>query len=100
MLGMGIIDLRWRLALWHDARRTLLAVAASTAVLLVWDLVAISVDLFRIGESAGMTGIELAPHMPIEEPVFLVFLSYISLVLWRVGMRLVASRRARREATA
>lgn len=93
MAGMAIIDRRWRLALWHDPRRTLAAVAASTLVLLVWDLVAISVDLFRIGESAGMTGIELAPHLPIEEPVFLVFLSYISIVLWRAAMRALAARR-------
>lgn len=99
MLGMGIIDRRWRLALWHDPRRTLVAVAASTLVLLTWDLVAISVDLFRLGESAGMTGIELAPHMPIEEPVFLVFLSYIAIVLWRAALRALATRRARSEAT-
>lgn len=97
MAGMAIIDRRWRLALWHDPRRTLVAVAASTLVLLAWDLVAISVDLFRIGESAGMTGIELAPHMPVEEPVFLVFLSYISIVLWRAAMLVLAARRPRTE---
>jgi len=97
MAGTAIIDRRLRLALWHDPRRTIVAVAASTLLLLVWDLVAISIDLFRIGESAGMTGIELAPHMPLEEPVFLVFLSYVSIVLWRLGMRLVASRRTRSE---
>lgn len=92
MAGMALVDRRWRLALWHDPRRTLVAVAASTALLLVWDLVAISIDLFRIGDSAGMTGIELAPHLPIEEPVFLVFLSYVSVVLWRAAMRALATR--------
>lgn len=88
MLGMGIVDWRWRVALFHDARRTLVAVAASTVVLLVWDAVGIALGIFRIGASAGMTGIELAPHMPIEEPIFLVFLSYISIVLWRLALRI------------
>ncbi|MFC7431855.1 MULTISPECIES: lycopene cyclase domain-containing protein [unclassified Agrococcus] len=90
--GMAMVDRRWRLALWHDPRRTLVAVAASTAVLLVWDLVAIAVDLFRIGDSAGMTGIELAPHLPLEEPIFLVFLSYVAVVLWRAAMHGLAAR--------
>lgn len=96
MAGMGIIDWRWRVALFHDARRTLVAVAASTVVLLVWDVTAIVLGIFRIGASAGMTGIELAPHMPIEEPIFLVFLSYISLVLWRLALRIPAIARPRR----
>ncbi|QCR20880.1 lycopene cyclase domain-containing protein [Agrococcus sp. SGAir0287] len=95
MGGVALLDRRWRLALWHDPRRTLAAVAASTLVLLVWDLVAISIDLFRLGESAGMTGIELAPHLPIEEPVFLVFLSYLAIVAWRGAMRVLAARRPR-----
>ena len=88
MAGMGLIDRRWRVALFHDARRTLVAVAASTALLLAWDVAGILLGIFRIGASPGMTGIELAPHMPIEEPVFLVFLSYVAIVLWRLALRI------------
>ena len=96
MAGMGLLDHRWRLALFHDARRTLVAVAASTALLLVWDVTAIVLGIFRIGASPGMTGIELAPHMPIEEPIFLVFLSYTSVVLWRLALRIPGLARPRR----
>jgi lycopene cyclase domain-containing protein len=99
MAGVGLLDHRWRVALFHDARRTLVAVAASTALLLAWDVTAIVLGIFRLGASPGMTGIELAPHMPIEEPIFLVFLSYISVVLWRLALRIPGIARPRRATT-
>lgn len=93
--GIALIDLRWRVALWWDARRTLLATAASTVVLLIWDLVGIELGLFRMGSAEIMTGIEIVPHLTIEEPVFLIGLSYLSVVAYRLALRIPIGRNPR-----
>lgn len=78
--AMALVDARWRLAFWRAPGIATLAVATGTALLLVWDLVGIGFGVFFRGESAWATGLVIAPELPIEEPVFLVFLSYLSLV--------------------
>lgn len=95
-LGTGAIDARWRLALFHDAVRALAAVAGTAAVLLVIDLAGIATGNFRLGASPWMTGIEVLPHLPIEELVFIVFLAYVSLVAFTGAERALAVRRERR----
>lgn len=94
-LGVGTIDARWRLALFHDARRALIAVAATATVMLLLDLAAIATGNFRLGASPWMTGIEVLPHLPIEELAFLVFLAYVSLVAFAGAECVLAVRRGR-----
>ena len=48
---------------------------------LVWDLVAIRLEVYARGESPAMTGIEVAPELPLEELFFIVFLCYVTGVL-------------------
>lgn len=91
-LGVGAIDARWRIALFHDARRALVAVGATAAVMVLLDLAAIATGNFRLGESPWMTGLEVLPHLPIEELAFLLFLAYVSLVAFGGAERLLASR--------
>lgn len=86
--GVTLVDLRWRVALWWDAKRTLIAVASSTALLIMWDLFGIGFGVFRMGSADVMTGVEILPHLPIEEPVFLVGLSYLSAVAYRLALRI------------
>lgn len=94
-LGTGAIDARYRLALFCDTRRALLAVLLTAAVMLAFDLAAIATGNFRLGASPWMTGIEVLPHLPIEELAFLLFLAYVSIVAFTGAERLLAARRTK-----
>ncbi|QIG40317.1 lycopene cyclase domain-containing protein [Microbacterium sp. 4R-513] len=92
LAGIVLLDLRFRLALRPAPGRTVAAVAIGTAFFLAWDLVGIAAGVFVKGESPLFLGVDLAPHLPLEEPVFLAFLSYLALVTWAAGMRVLARR--------
>jgi lycopene cyclase domain-containing protein len=79
--GMVTLDLRYRLVLWRAPRRALLVLAVGIAFFLVWDIAAIASGHYRAGQSEAMTGIMLAPELPLEELVFITFLCYLTLVL-------------------
>jgi len=51
------------------------------AFFLAWDAVGIVSGVFARGRSPFMTGIEIAPELPLEEPLFLAFLCYLTLIL-------------------
>lgn len=89
--GVATLDWRHRLALWAAPTRTVAATAIGTVFFLVWDAVGIATGVFVKGDSDSFIGITLAPQLPLEEPFFLVFLSYLAAVLWsaarRVGLR-------------
>ncbi|ANJ28886.1 hypothetical protein ATC03_11715 [Agromyces aureus] len=93
---MALIDARWRIAFWRDPLSAGVAVGVGTAMLLVWDLVGIGFGVFFRGESIWATGLLLAPELPIEEPVFLAFLCYLSLIVVLGVERLLAARRSSR----
>lgn len=78
--AMALIDARWRLAFWRAPGASALAVGAGTVLLLVWDVAGIAWGVFFRGDSPWATGLLLAPELPVEEPVFLAFLCYLSLV--------------------
>lgn len=92
--GVLLIDRRWRLAAWPAPGRTALAVGIGTAFFLAWDAVGIATGVFVKGDSALLLGVDLAPHLPLEEPVFLAFLCYLALVAWSGALRLTDRRRA------
>ncbi len=91
--GVGLLDRRFGLAWWRDRRATLVASLAGTVFFLAWDAVGIATGVFVKGDSTLLLGIDLAPHLPIEEPVFLLFLSYLALVVHGAARR----RSVRRE---
>ena len=91
--GVMACDLRWKLALRVHTRRTLALVGIGTVFLLAWDAVGISTGVFIRGEGPWSLGWDLAPQMPVEEPIFLLFLSYLTVVLWQAAQRI----RPRRE---
>lgn len=95
MGGMVLCDHRWRLAFFYDPRRAWALCGACTALFLVWDALGIATGSFFRGSSAFMTGIELAPELPIEEPIFLFFLSYLTLNLISAFRRFFRSREQR-----
>lgn len=90
--GVALLDRRFRLALWGSPKTTVIATAVGTAFFLAWDAVGIATGVFVKGDSELLLGIDLAPHLPLEEPVFLVFLSYLALVLFGAASRLAPER--------
>lgn len=100
--GMLLLDWRHRLFLWRAPARALLVLAAGLVLLLAADAVGIVYGVFEIGETPYLTGIVLAPELPLEEPLFLLFLCQLTMVLVTGTERLLAwrvSRTSRTEAT-
>ena len=79
---MAVLDRRFRLVLWRAPRRGAVVLAAGIGLFRLWDLAAIAAGHYRMGQSPLMTGILLGPELPLEELVFIAFLSYHALVLW------------------
>lgn len=90
--AMALVDARWRLAFWRAPGASAFAVGAGTALLLAWDLAGIGFGVFVRGDSPWATGFLLAPELPVEEPVFLAFLCYLSLVAVLGAERLLERR--------
>jgi lycopene cyclase domain-containing protein len=88
-----LVDRRLRLVLWADARRAAVVLAVGIAFFLLWDVLAIGAGFYERGGSPAMTGVMLAPELPLEELVFVTFLSYLTLVVHAlVGQALLARR--------
>jgi lycopene cyclase domain-containing protein len=96
--GLATLDRRLRLVFWADARRAAVCVVVGVVFFLLWDLAGLGLGIFARGESPHMTGLLLAPELPVEELVFLTLLSYNALLAWR-GLDRLASRRAARATT-
>jgi lycopene cyclase domain-containing protein len=77
--GMVILDWRYRLAFFRRPGFSALAVLGMLVFFLAWDVVGISTGIFLRGETEFMTGVMLGPELPLEEPVFLAFLAYLTL---------------------
>lgn len=78
---MVLCDHRWKLGFFRHAPRAALAIGVTYVGFLLWDVLGIVTGTFYRGDSPYMTGIDLAPHMPIEELFFLFFLCYLTLNL-------------------
>ena len=78
--GILVIDHRWRLAAFRAPAATALAVTAAVALFLTWDVLGVRSGVFFRGTTDFMTGLLIAPEIPVEEVVFLAFLSYLALV--------------------
>jgi lycopene cyclase domain-containing protein len=77
--GMVVLDKRSGLFFWNDARRAAIVLPAGVLFFLIWDLFGIGLGVFFRGETPYMTGLQLAPELPIEEVLFLTLLCYLSM---------------------
>ncbi|MBD7956745.1 lycopene cyclase domain-containing protein [Microbacterium sp. Sa4CUA7] len=96
--GIAALDARFRLAFWQAPGRSAAVVAIGTAFFLLWDAAGIVTGVFVKGGSTALVGIDLAPHLPLEEPVFLAFLCYLALVAFQGAERVRQGAHRRREA--
>ena len=93
--GLATLDRRYRLAFWADTRRAAVCVGAGVVLFLLWDGAGLALGIFARGGSPHMTGVLIAPELPVEEVFFLALLSYNALLAWR-GLDRLARRRSTR----
>ena len=79
LTGMVMLDSRFTLFFWQDARRATAVLTTGIVFFLVWDLTGIDAGVFFRGEGQWMTGLQLAPELPIEEVFFLTLLCYMTM---------------------
>jgi lycopene cyclase domain-containing protein len=93
---MLLLDKRFRLFFWRDAVAATIVTVVGVAFFVIWDVAGIAGGIFFRGEAAIATGILLAPELPLEEPVFLLFLVVCTMVIFTGTTRLLARRSAGR----
>jgi lycopene cyclase domain-containing protein len=90
--GMIVLDWRFRLFFWHSPARAALVLGIGVLFFLAWDLAGIGLGIFYRGETDLMTGVQLAPELPLEEVFFLTFLCYLTMNLVQGGRCLLGRR--------
>ena len=93
--AMVLLDHRFRLFFWRNPVRAAIVLAAGLVFFLVWDLFGIGLGIFYRGETTLMTGLLLAPELPVEEFFFLTFLCYLTMNAVQGTHLLLAARATR-----
>lgn len=93
---MVLLDRRFSLFFWRDARRATIVAVAGLVFFVLWDLSGIGLGIFYRGETEFMTGILVSPELPLEELFFLFFLCYLTMVLITGADALLRTRRVHR----
>jgi lycopene cyclase domain-containing protein len=79
LTGMVVLDRRFGLFFWRDARRAAIVLIAGVVFFLAWDLAGVGGGIFFRGETSFMTGLQVAPEVPLEELFFLTLLCYLTM---------------------
>lgn len=94
--AMAQIDRRFSLLVFRAPRRALLVLGIGTAAFLVWDVICIQLGIFGRGSGPFLTGWEIIPHLTVEEPFFLWFLCYFTMIVFTGAQRLLGPAGQRR----
>lgn len=94
-----LLDRRFRLFFWADPVAAAAVTTIGVLFFLVWDAAGIAAGIFLRGDATIATGIVLAPELPLEEPVFLVFLVVCIMVVYTGTVRMLSRRRAGEDRT-
>lgn len=76
LAGMVVLDLRFRLFFAVAPVRAAIVLVAGIAFFLAWDVAGIGGGVFFRGNPGLLTGVLLAPELPLEEVFFLALLCY------------------------
>jgi lycopene cyclase domain-containing protein len=93
IMGMAILDWRYKLFFWADWRRATIVMAAGLAFFLIWDVTGVNLHIFFPGDSSWDTGWMIAPGVPIEELFFLTLLCYLTMNVYALFGRLFRTDR-------
>jgi lycopene cyclase domain-containing protein len=94
LAGMVLLDRRFRLFFWQDARRAAVVLAVGVVFFLLWDLAGVGLGVFFRGQTPFMTGLLVAPELPIEEVLFLALLGYLTMNVYAGAVRLLPPKAA------
>lgn len=100
IFGMVVLDRRFGLFFWRDARRATVVYLVGMAIFLAWDVAGIQAGIFFRGETQILTGLQVAPELPVEELFFLTLLIFSGMNLFGAGERFVGHRAHRRTGSA
>lgn len=92
LAGMLALDLRHRLLLAGGTLRGAAVLAAGVAFFVAWDLVGIGAGVFFRGQTPYLSGLLVAPELPVEELLFLTFLCYLTMNLYLASARWLVVR--------
>ncbi|TXN27746.1 lycopene cyclase domain-containing protein [Lacisediminihabitans profunda] len=95
LTGMVLLDRRFRLFFWADARRATIVLVVGVVFFLAWDAAGIGLGIFFRGETGFMTGLVIAPELPVEEVFFLTLLCYLTMNAVGAATRMPSGRGAR-----
>ncbi|MBN9605646.1 MAG: lycopene cyclase domain-containing protein [Actinomycetales bacterium] len=93
LAGVATLDLRFRLFVGRDPRRGIAVLALGVAFFVVWDLIGVGAGIFFRGAPELLTGVLIAPEVPLEELFFLTLLCWTTMVLVTGMRRLLGARR-------
>ncbi|MCU1482596.1 MAG: lycopene cyclase protein [Subtercola sp.] len=93
LTGMVVLDRRFRLFFWADARRAAIVLVVGVLFFLGWDVAGIGLGIFFRGETSFMTGILIGHELPLEELFFLTLLCYLTMNLFAAVSRMLGRRR-------
>ncbi len=92
LTGMVLLDRRFRLFFWTDARRASIVLVIGVVFFLAWDLAGVGLGIFFRGETSFMTGLQVAPEVPLEEVFFLTLLVYVTMNVYSAASLLLSRR--------
>ncbi|MFZ7086599.1 lycopene cyclase domain-containing protein [Curtobacterium sp. RRHDQ10] len=92
LVGMTVLDARFRLFFWRSPWRAAAVMLVGIVFFLVWDLVGIAHGVFFVGPTTLLTGLMIAPQVPVEELFFLALLCYVTMdLIGFIGARIAAA---------
>jgi len=94
--GMVVLDVRFRLFFAAAPLRAAIVMVVGVAFFLAWDVAGITLGIFFRGNPGLLTGVLLAPELPLEELFFLTLLCYTTMNLYSALTRGLSSARLRR----
>jgi lycopene cyclase domain-containing protein len=92
IIGLGLFDWKFKLGFSTNKKAAALATLLPLIFFLIWDGAGIALGIFFRGETSHLTGILVAPELPIEELFFLFLLNYTTLTIFITVKRIAAKR--------
>jgi lycopene cyclase domain-containing protein len=90
LTGMVVLDRRFRLFFFDRPGRAAVVLVVGVLFFVLWDLAGIGLGIFFRGETAFMTGLQVAPELPVEELFFLTLLCYLTMNVFGGARRLIS----------
>jgi len=92
IIGLALFDWRFKLGFSTNRKAATLATVIPLIFFLLWDGAGIALGIFFRGETSHLTGLVVAPELPLEELFFLFLLNYTTLTVFIAIKRLLDKR--------